>query len=63
MQATPELRFVERDIFMGHSDTEPEFKTVRILQQKWFKQVFNESGEAYDTDQFEWRDVPLEKEE
>ena len=29
-----------------------------VLQQKWVKQVFNDYGEAFNTDVVEWRNVP-----
>jgi len=55
MTPTPQLRFVERDQFVGLH----EVRTVRILQQWWTVT----GTEPEFQDHFgEWRDVPLEKE-
>lgn len=70
MNATPELRWVEREVktFAGHRITENRINTiystevVKVLQQKWVKMVYNDYGVAHATDVFEWHDVPTEKE-
>ncbi len=50
-QATPELRFVERDTQDG---------MFKILQQKWERQLDYETATHYKGEwEFEWRDVPL----
>ena len=55
MIPTNELRFVEREEKYLSTFNVFEWKTVRVLQQKWvrdYKQWVDE----------EWRDVPVEKE-
>jgi len=60
MTPTAELRFVEREVFLGHSDTKPEWETIRVLQQKWEGDFFDSiTGRLIE----QWRDVPLVKEE
>ena len=62
MTPTPNLRFVEREIFVPvQGDFAVTYKTVRILQQLW------ETEDKYVTEGkyffSEWRDVPLEEEQ
>jgi len=54
MTPTPKLRFVERTL------SYPYLKTVRILQQWWDEEKWNE--ERTQILSGEWRDVPQEKE-
>ena len=60
MKETMILRFVEQDIMVPH----PQYKnvsytkTLRVLQHK-FEEVDAKTGEI----KFEWREVPLVKEE
>lgn len=67
MQATNELRFVEREIVvkpMTVIDPTYTTKIVRILQQKWIvTAVYRGTEIATDLSEFEWHDVPVEKEE
>lgn len=58
MTPTPELRFVERLVPIdAHTG-----KTVRVLQQKWVGTV-HRPNTGMDMPVWEWRDVPLVKEE
>lgn len=50
MTPTAQLRFVERDMYVGLH----EARTVRILQQWWCYEEDATIGE--------WRDIPLETE-
>ena len=56
MKPTAQLRFVERDMYVGLH----EARTVRILQQWWEDQDSFDMITARPTG--EWRDVPLEQE-
>lgn len=58
MKPTMELRFVEREVLSGLDG----WRTVRILQQKWVE-VRNTDVNWLTPPDFEWRDVPVEKEE
>lgn len=63
MQPTNELRFVEREIVikpMTVDDPTYTTKVVYILQQKWKKVRFR--GEVDEFNDYEWLDVPVEKE-
>ena len=56
MTPTAQLRFVERDMYVGLN----EARTVRILQQWWESQEFDMiTGRLAG----EWRDIPLEAED
>lgn len=61
MQATNELRFVER---LVSADVHPN-KVIRVLQQKWmaYNEVRDTDVHWYTQPDSEWRDVPLVKEE
>jgi hydroxymethylpyrimidine/phosphomethylpyrimidine kinase len=56
MTPTAELRFVEREIGYSKTGNVTDFKTIRVLQQKWRHKDY---PIVVDT---EWRDVPLVKE-
>ena len=61
MNPTNELRFVERTITDGLTqDGLVHYKRIRVLQQKWAGAV-QVDGVIAAT--YEWRDVPLVKEE
>ena len=65
MTPTPKLRFVEREIQMPvQGDFVVTYKTVRILQQWWEKDIASQYTAAIAGDSSgEWRDVPLEEEQ
>ena len=65
MTPTPKLRFVEREIQMPvQGDFVVTYKTVRILQQWWEKDIASQYTAAIAGDSSgEWRDVPIEKEQ
>jgi len=58
MTPTQKLRFVERKIY--YDEMEESSQTVRILQQWWKGEKWNE--EFTQILSGEWRDVPLETE-
>lgn len=55
MTPTNELRFVEREIH----EYDWSVKTIRVLQQKWVDETTLSLYQPI----FEWRDVPLVKED
>ena len=57
MTPTNELRFVERPIIINEYT-----KTIRVLQQKW-EGVIHRPNTGLDMPTWEWRDVPLGKED
>ena len=63
MTPTSKLRFVEREIQMPvQGDFVVTYKTVRILQQWWEKDIASQYTAAIAGDSSgEWRDVPLEE--
>jgi hypothetical protein len=67
MQMTPtaKLRFVERKVQVPvQGDFVVTYKTVRILQQWWEKDIASQYTAAIAGDSSgEWRDVPLEEEQ
>lgn len=64
MTPTPKLRFVEREIGYSKTGNITDFKTVRILQQWWEKDIASRYTAAIAGDPSgEWRDVPLEEEQ
>jgi hypothetical protein len=69
MTPTPELRFVEREVFkneLGHNGiVSQRVVTQRILQQKWvgWKPTGNKHPCKETEDVIEWRDVPVVKEQ
>jgi len=65
MIATNELRFVEREIGYSNTGNVTDFKTIRILQQKWHTDTYTVQEEncLRVMANVEWRDVPLAKEE
>jgi hypothetical protein len=65
MTPTPKLRFVEREVQIPvQGDFVVTYKTVRILQQWWEKDIASRYNAAIAGDPSgEWRDVPLEKEQ
>jgi len=60
MTPTPKLRFVERDSYSHNGEHFREPHKVRILQQWWEGEKWNE--EFTQILSGEWRDVPLETE-
>jgi hypothetical protein len=58
MTPTQKLRFVERKIY--YDEMEESSQTVRILQQWWEGEKWNE--EFTQLLGGEWRDIPLEQE-
>jgi len=65
MTPTPKLRFVERLVSVPvQGDFVVTYKTVRILQQWWEKDIASQYTAAIAGDSSgEWRDVPIEKEQ
>jgi len=65
MTPTSKLRFVEREIQVPvQGDFAVTYKTVRILQQWWEKDIASRYTAAIAGDPSgEWRDVPLEGEQ
>lgn len=65
MTPTPKLRFVEREVQVPvQGDFVVTYKTVRILQQWWEKDIASQYTAAIAGDSSgEWRDVPIEKEQ
>ena len=63
MTPTPKLRFVERLVSVPvQGDFAVTYKTVRILQQWWEKDIASQYTAAIAGDSSgEWRDVPLEE--
>lgn len=64
MTPTAKLRFVEREVQVPvQGDFVVTYKTVRILQQWWEKDIAGQYTAAIAGDSSgEWRDVPIEKE-
>ena len=64
MNSTQKLRFVEREIQVPvQGDFAVTYKTVRILQQWWEKDIADRYTAAIaGNPSGEWRDVPIEKE-
>ena len=58
MTPTAQLRFVERDMYVGLN----EARTVRILQQ-WWEPEQNIIDMVAGKTKGEWRDIPLETED
>ena len=65
MIPTSRLRFVERLVSVPvQGDFVVTYKTVRILQQWWEKDIASQYTAAIAGDSSgEWRDVPLEEEQ
>lgn len=65
MTPTAKLRFVEREVQVPvQGDFVVTYKTVRILQQWWEKDIASQYTAAIAGDSSgEWRDVPIEKEQ
>lgn len=62
MIATSELRWYRYKTGKTYYD-KGEFveETLTVLQQKWVKMVYNDNyTQTFETDVFEWRDVPTE---
>lgn len=65
MIATPALRWFRYKTGRTYFDNNGCFteETITTLQQKWVKMVYNDNYTvAHETDVYEWRDVPIEKE-
>jgi hypothetical protein len=65
MTPTAKLRFVKREVQVPvQGDFVVTYKTVRILQQWWEKDIASQYTAAIAGDSSgEWRDVPIEKEQ
>lgn len=61
MTPTNELRFVEREIESVNLLGAVSVKTIRVLQQKWERSKV--TAASLNIDKYEWRDVPIVKEE
>jgi len=61
MKPTPELRYIEREIWMAYEnrDDVQVKRAIRILQQRWIPEDADRTLRHFKS---EWRDVPIEKE-
>ena len=61
MIPTVELRFLSKKVKVSTEDGSPQYKTIRLLQQRWVCKDIEEMQTRALKDQAvtEWRDVPL----